>query len=105
MNGRGDRTLGQECPPGNIARIERRGVWQALLPHGRAQAVCPDKHVTTDRVPIGKMSDDLCRVLLESFQTLPAMIPLRGKSIAQNAVDPLPCGEHLRAFKRSDRLP
>ena len=46
------------------------------------------------------MGDDTLPALRKSLEPPTAMIPLTRKRIAQHAVHPLPCGKHLRTFKR-----
>src|SRR6516164_3620618 len=95
-----DHALRQERSPGDVAGIERQNLWQALLSHCRAQAVGPDEHVGADRAAVAKVRHDAVAALFESLQAVAAMVSIRRKSIAQDALHALPCGEHLRALKR-----
>ena len=100
MNVRRDHAFRQQGVPGDVAGIERQNERQTSLPHGRAQAVGADQHVGANRGTVGKMRHDPLRTLLEGLKTLAAMISIRLKGIAQDAVHALPRGEHLWAFER-----
>ncbi len=90
--------LGNERAPGDVAGIERRQIRQALLADGGAQAVRADQQVALSGAAVAEPRDDRAFGLREARDSAAAVIVLRRERIAHRAVDPLPGGEHLRAF-------
>ena len=93
MHVRRPLALVDQRPPGAVAGIERHDMRCALLSHRRADAVGADQQVRFDRFAIGKMRRHRTRILREARKPPPAVIVLRRKGVAQQAVDALPGGQ------------
>ena len=92
--------LRDQRAPGAVAGIERHDLGQRLLAHRRADAVGADQQIGLDRLAIGKMRQHRRRRRCSKpGKPAAAVIALRRKSVAQQPVDPLPGGEHLRAIE------
>ena len=77
----------------------------ALLSHRRADAVGTDEQVRFDRFTIGKTRRHRTRILREVQEPASAVIVLGWKRIAQQAINALPSGRHLRAIVGNADLP
>ncbi len=84
--------------PCRIAGIARHDFRQTLLANGGADAVGTHQQVGFDDFAIGKMRPHNIRILGKFGETTPAVIALRRKGIAQQAINPFPRGQHLRTF-------
>ena len=98
MDRRRDRAFGKQRAPGHIAGIKRRDIGRALLAHCRAQSVGADQNIGLHVPPSLKWATTCALLCSNAFRPTAAVIKLWRKRIAQDAIDTLPGGQHLRTF-------